>query len=419
MTKNPSAIPKIANQHTEEAAFLWLLRNNAITEAHYDLNHLSDLENRLEAHLDGLRIAEQTGWELALENLQQFPESGEMFTAATLAFESDDTEKLQAVYKIAETNPETERGLISALGWVDSKYLSGKVSGMLDSANPFWRRIGIAACAIHRVDPGKYLDKALEDENSALSCRAMKAVGELGKTEKLPLLTKHFSSENPEQRFWAAWAATLTGDHLKAPKTLQSFLSTPGKKALQASQLIFRVNSLESCQSLLGGLAKNPESLRLAIQGTGISGDSRYIPWLIQQMETPAHARVAGEAFSLITGVDLAWNDLETDQPEGFEAGPTESAEDDNTDLDPDENLPWPEPISIQQWWQQHQTDFPVGPRYLMGQVISADQCTEILKSGYQRQRMAAALEKAILQPEEPLFEIRSKTIIQNKSLSN
>jgi len=47
----------IVDQHSEEAAFLGLLRSIAVHEPHYDLNHLTTLDNRIEAHLDGLRIA--------------------------------------------------------------------------------------------------------------------------------------------------------------------------------------------------------------------------------------------------------------------------------------------------------------------------------------------------------------------------
>ncbi len=263
-TRHPS-IPHIIDQHTEEAAFLWLLRDNAVTEAHYDLNHLSDLENRLEAHLDGLRVAGETGWHRALENLQQFPESGEMFAAATLAFESSSVEKLQTINDIAEAHPETERGLISALGWVEQKHLSGKINGLLESQNPFWRRMGIAACAIHRVNPGKHLINALQDDNPALCCRALKAVGELGLSDHSSMLGQYFTSEDPDKRFWSAWAATLTGNRDTAPVILQSFLTEPGERSFQAAQLLFRILPLENSQYLLGKLAQQPEYLRLAI----------------------------------------------------------------------------------------------------------------------------------------------------------
>jgi len=57
-------------------------------------------------------------------------------------------------------------------------------------------------------------------------------------------------------------------------------------------------------------------------------------------MTIPELARVAGEAFTMITGVDIAYEDLEGAWPEGFVAGPTEDPEDENVAMDPDEDLP-------------------------------------------------------------------------------
>lgn len=414
-----TVIPHIIDQHAEEAAFLWLLRDNAVTEAHYNLDHLQDLENRIEAHIDGLRIAGEAGWQTCLANLQQFKESGEMFAAATLAFESNDAERLQTLYTLAEANPETERGLISALGWVEPQHLKGKVSGMLASANPFWRRIGIAACAIHRVDPNNHLETAIQDQDAALCRRALKTVGELGRSDLRDLVAYRLKSADPGIRFWAAWALTLLGNRSEAPQVLQTFLMQPGDAyALNAAQLFFRASSTAESQYLLGILVKQHNNLRLAIQGSGISGDTRYIPWLIQQMEIPEHARVAGEAFSLISGVDLAYDDLETDQPEGFQAGATESPLDENVTLDPDENLPWPDPALIRQWWQAHMGEFSTGQRYLMGKPVSEQQCKEVLKTGMQRQRQAAALEMALMMPKSALFETRARVERQKNSLN-
>lgn len=55
----PAVIPLTVSQHGEEAVFPWLLRDHAVTNTHYDLNELYGIENRLEAHIDGLRVAEQ------------------------------------------------------------------------------------------------------------------------------------------------------------------------------------------------------------------------------------------------------------------------------------------------------------------------------------------------------------------------
>ena len=109
-------------------------------------------------------------------------------------------------------------------------------------------------------------------------------------------------------------------------------------------------------------LAENPESARLAVMGAGAIGDPAFIPWLIEQMKVPEVARVAGESFTMITGVDIAYEDLEGEWPEGFEPGPNEDPDDENVEMDPDENLPWPDPELIQKWWNNHRRTFRMVP---------------------------------------------------------
>ena len=155
----------------------------------------------------------------------------------------------------------------------------------------------------------------------------------------------------------------------------------------------------------------------MALLGCGMTGDPLYIPTLIKQMEVPEQARVAGEAFSMITGIDLAYDDLDTDQPEDFEAGPTEDPEDENVDLDPDEDLPWPDQALIQQWWDDHGRNYQPGQRYLCGQPISEANCRRVLIEGFQRQRISAAYELALMNPDEPLFEWRAPGFRQQEWL--
>lgn len=53
-------LTEIVSQHVEEAVFLWLLQSNAICQPHYALKNLAKLDDRVEAHLDGLRVAGET-----------------------------------------------------------------------------------------------------------------------------------------------------------------------------------------------------------------------------------------------------------------------------------------------------------------------------------------------------------------------
>ena len=110
-------IAEIVSQHAEEGAFLWLLRSNAVSAPHYSLKDLAKLDGRVEAHLDGLRVAGEPGWELCKAGLGN-EENGEVFAASVMAFESSVELRIQAVLDAVTAKPELIDGMVSALGWL-------------------------------------------------------------------------------------------------------------------------------------------------------------------------------------------------------------------------------------------------------------------------------------------------------------
>ena len=165
-------------------------------------------------------------------------------------------------------------------------------------------------------------------------------------------------------------------------------------------------------------LRGNPEHQRLAAIAAGIIGDPYLVEDLIALMAIEEVTRVAGEAFSMITGVDLEYDDLDGDAPENFEGGPSEEPEDEDVDMDPDEDLPWPVLELVSKWWQEHRKDFQPGIRYLVGKETKTKSLKDCLSQGNQRQRAAAALELALLQPTAPSFEVRANCKSQLRDLS-
>jgi uncharacterized protein (TIGR02270 family) len=229
-------------------------------------------------------------------------------------------------------------------------------------------------------------------------------------------LRNNLSDDDDEIRFSTAWSAGLAGKS-EAVEVLQSFVvpSSPCKES--ALNVALRRMELKAALEWQRRLAQSPDTIRLALISTGIIGDPVLVPWLIEQMKTPALARVAGEAFTMITGLDIEQAELAGNLPEGFNTGPIDDPGDARVVMDDDESLPWPDPDLVEEWWGRNNKAFQGGTRHLLGNPISAEHLKWILMTGLQRQRAAAALELAIVEPGWPLFEVRAPGVMQMQLL--
>ena len=169
---------------------------------------------------------------------------------------------------------------------------------------------------------------------------------------------------------------------------------------------------------MLQDLVKDSTLRRWLIQGSGIIGDATYVPWLIGHMAEPDTARLAGEAFTLITGADLDALQLWRPQPGDFESGPSDDPEDEDVDMDPDEGLMWPDQQKVEKWWAANNHRFQKGQRYFMGKPVTWEHCLDVLRDGYQRQRILAAHYLCLLRPGTPLFNTSAPAWRQQRLLA-
>ena len=283
---------------------------------------------------------------------------------------------------------------------------------MLSSSSNTYRRLAVCACAVRRQDPGEALLSELEDHRPYFRARALRAIGELKRKDLLPALQAHFKSEDPGCQFWSAWSALLLGDR-SGLEIVKDYASKDTPFCDCAIQTAVRVMPSKEVRPWLKELYEDPDSVSSVITASGAAGISNVLPWLIKRMDKPELARAAGQAISMITGVDLADEGLEGKWPEGFEAGPTEHPKDTDVEMDPEEDMPWPEPQRILEWWDKNKNQYETGTRYLCGKPITIEHCQRILRIGYQPQRRAAALELALLQPALPLFNTSAPGVKQ------
>ena len=106
----------VLEEHAEEAAFLWQQREAAVRAPDYDIEELAEVDERLEAHLDGLRIGGEKSWEINRD--LGWDLSGEYFTAMSIAIMLARQDHVSEVLDEAEGDQEASRGIISALCWV-------------------------------------------------------------------------------------------------------------------------------------------------------------------------------------------------------------------------------------------------------------------------------------------------------------
>jgi uncharacterized protein (TIGR02270 family) len=403
-------------QHVEDASFLWLLRRSAVSWPHYSLLELAKLDNRVDAHLDGLRIAGEGGWKILKETLS-FEEPCDLFAAASLAFDSGNREWIDFVLTLSAKKRELISGVVSALGWLSLEQARSHMQALISYNSPISRSVGIAAAAIHRVDPGALINEAITSDDASLRARALRAVGELGRVDLLPRMRGGFSDQDENARFAAAWSVTLLSPNRDSLALLRTFAETGGPFSSKALQTAIRRMDPAATSAWLEWFSRRKEGMRMAINAAAAIGDPRRVPWLIDLMKVPALARVAGESFTMITGLDLAYHHLDKSPPEGFISGPSDNPEDEDVSMDPDEHLPWPDPALIQKWWKDSAIRFQIGTRHILGRPMSVEWLRQVLRIGRQRQRAAAALELAIRQPGQPLFEVRAPGFRQQVAL--
>ncbi|HBP5604827.1 TPA: TIGR02270 family protein [Pseudomonas aeruginosa] len=397
-----TTIALILQQHAEEAAFLALLRDYAVRAPHYDLEELAELDQRIEAHLDGLAIAGQAGYDALFEQLGAHAQ-GEAFALAVLAMQAGDDALIGRMRACLAESPEARRGFAAALGWLDWDQARPWVERLLASPEPLFRAIGLAACGMHLQDPGAVLLSALGHADPAVLARAARTAGELRRRDLMANIRAYRAHDDPSLRFWANWATAQMGDE-EAWGPLRAFAGQPGPFQLPATRVLLAWQPRDTSMAWIRQLMQAAETRRIGIQATGLFGDPVAVPWLIQQMRDESLARVAGEAFSLITGADLALLDLELEALPDYDPGPNDDPDDEDVALDDDENLTWPDAARVTAWWRDHGARFVAGRAYLLGEPLDEAHCRQVLRDGQQRQRMAAACLLARFVPNLPLF---------------
>lgn len=432
--------PIVANvvlQHIEDAVSLRATRSVLVRAPHVDLAALQRADDRLAAHIDGLAVAGEAGMRMALSILES-PGVGQVFLLAVRALELGDAVQFNRLLTLCGAVPDARRALASALGWVSAASLRGLIAPLLASDEPALVGLGLLACVMHKVDPGPALGKAVRHAQPGIRAQGWYAAGRLGRRDLSELAHQTlmqptsppeaalaaFDADPVADRRAAAWALTLWG--AGHSETVRSVLLTPEPgqtlPCLAAHRLAIMAAPIEwgreQIRVITAPAESNPVLKRRMMAMAGWLGDPQIMPWLLHHMADERWARLAGEAFTLITGAVLDKHGLHRFAPDDAPpSGPTDAPADADVAMDDDEDLSWPDPVKVQAWWQAHARHFIAGRRYFMGREPDAAHAIEVLKRAGQRQRIMAAEHMGLLHPAAGVFPVAAPAWRQRRWL--
>jgi uncharacterized protein (TIGR02270 family) len=347
--------------------------------------------------------------------------SGLSFVVAIMALRGRVVGVFDELLARLDSDQELLSPLASALTWLEYKEVHPVISHLLAASSPARLRLGIVAAVAHQVDPGGALDRALDGPDAHLRACALEAIGRLALSDLRARVHGGLDGEDVSCRFWAAWSAVRFGDRSGIP-VLGRFAAENGPFARVACDIALRALEVSHALRAQNRLLSAPGGERLAVIAAGIVGDPALIDWLLDAMESPSLARLAGAAFCLMTGRDLRRDDLDSQnpprgappQPAASEAIETDRAEEQlRTPVgcriaveEAEDDLPWPDAVRLRNWWDGNRHAFTAGIRYLAGVPIRPAALSAVLRTGNQQQRAAAALELALLNADAPLLDV-------------
>jgi hypothetical protein len=347
-------IPPLITRHAGDAAFYWQQHDQSAHSPLVGLGHLREFDRLLDAHLDGLRVAGDAGWQAALAALQRWRKAPEVFVCATLALESaqnsaqkEGGERLEQTWHVVQTQPDRMlRGWIAALAWAPAAVADAwctrwikpddiiDVPGGLALAVGAWRARALHSHPLQSAYTA-HLPSALNAQHPALRAAGCRVVALHANPALLwPLL------QDPERDVRAEAAIGLLGGGVSSSALTTHTGSTPAQAHLQVLETLWQATQ-KLCDALktlsgwpralaqhrlmrwvahlaLAAPLNHPGVLnllktlptRLGLWLVLHHADPHHLPWVVQAMQDPEVARLAGWVWSTLTGVDLHSNGL-------------------------------------------------------------------------------------------------------------
>ncbi len=384
--------------HLDAAASLARAWERALVSPRYTIGEIAaGPEERLLGDLEGLALGDASAVEELMLPALESGEPNRAFAAAVALLEGGGESCAELVKRLG--NAKGAAPLKRAMGLTTSSQVNVLLRDVAAHAgDPAQVASALEILAFRQARLGPELRDLLLANDAGVRAAALR-VARGPAPAGVPvgaLVSKALSAAEPEVRAAAMELGMIHGSRLAwsvAQKAVEA--AEPGAgEAL----LVLAASGEPGDVSRLAELASVDAHRTKALFALGFTGSSTGAEVCLGAMQDPKAAKVAGEAFSAITGLKIEGEYVRAEERNRRrEPIPFEDEDlDANLVPGPEDELPMPDMEKVKRWWGANRSRFQATTRYLDGEPLDAAALLRGFESGSARRRPGLALELAI-----------------------
>lgn len=401
--------------HAEDASLL-IGQRAVMTEApQVTFIDLYEHDRRLAGHLDYLRMCGTPSVTTAAEIFTETPEPSEAAIYAYLAMQSKSDDFVTDIFAQTDGADAAIRGLAQAFSYCDTATRRRHLGLWVQSDDPRLVCVAIEAAMHLRLKLHDLLGPFMQHEDHQVRACALQYAGVMGLTGQAAVVSDALDDGDADIAFAARLAACRLGIPAgAAPLITMIGPELPADKCRMAVEVGFAMLGQEGGRDLVRDLLSNADTRRWGVLGLGVIGATRILDFLIAEMDNPVQARIAGWAFSMVTGANVAEDDLELDV---FPDDAENPIVDDPKSIEEsflEDSLPWPDGTRVNAWMAAHGSALSAQHPLLFGAAQQSYQHMDPSDLVYQGRYRSLAQLLAVRDPAARLANWRGPVIRQD-----
>jgi uncharacterized protein (TIGR02270 family) len=387
--RRPSILAGILEDHLDEVLFLFRQRCLALEALDLGVTHLAEIEERLDAHVDGLRVGRDSAWELC-SPLLTAADPGSIFAAAALALASGNDEYMDEVEKAVQgASADSREGLLWAWRLAQHPGAVERLRAWSASNDETLQAAAVDALSFRKIDPGEARERGLAGTNPIWLCASARASGRLRSLDSTARVRALLEAPDPAVAC-AALEALAVLDPETARGAARARLDAGGPVSVTAALILGALGDARDIAALeRSAAAEEPALSRAGFLALGNLGYGRTVATLLELLGEDRRGKVAGATLRRILGPRPPWASLAP----GAE-------QEEAADWLPEDDLPAWQPEPLRAWWASSGHEFEAGVRYYAGAATEAGRLRPESALAWRR---LEALEEAVASGKAPL----------------